>query len=67
MYSKFSHFLNILLLIETVITNDESKNNKVDEDYSFQSTDGRMSKSEIKIARQSQRKRYTYTSFVLLN
>lgn len=37
---------------------DESKKNKVDDDYSIQSADGRMSKSEIKIARQSQRKRY---------
>jgi hypothetical protein len=43
-----------LQLLETVV--DESKKNKVDDD-SIQSTDGRMSKSEIKIARQSQRKR----------
>lgn len=51
-------YLNILIFLETVITNDEFKSNKVDDDCSIQSTDGRMSKSEIKIARQSQRKRY---------
>ncbi|XP_022161142.1 F-actin-methionine sulfoxide oxidase Mical isoform X2 [Myzus persicae] len=45
-----------LQLLETVVTVDESKKNKVDDD-SIQSADGRMSKSEIKIARQSQRKR----------
>lgn len=52
-----------LLYIELVFTDDEPKSNKVDEDYSIQSTDGRMSKSEIKIARQSQRKRYCIQIF----
>jgi len=45
------------LPIETVGTVDESKKNKVDDD-SIQSADNKMTKSEIKIAKQSQRKRY---------
>lgn len=48
----------VFIIIETTVTDDEHKNNKIDDDYSILSTDGRMSKSEIKIARQSQRKRY---------
>lgn len=43
--------------VETVITDNEPKN-KVEDDYSIQSADSKMSKSEIKIARQSHRKRY---------
>jgi len=39
------------------MTDDEHKSNKVDDDCSIQSIDSKMSKSEIKIARQSQRKR----------
>lgn len=41
---------------ELVTSDDEYTNNKVDDDHSIQSI-GRMSKSEIKIARQSQRKK----------
>lgn len=53
-------YIYILFLIfkETTINDDELKSNGVDDDYSILSTDGKMSKSEIKIARQSQRKRY---------
>lgn len=47
----------IYLFIEIIMTDDEHKSNKVDDDCSIQSVDSRMSKSEIKIARQSQRKR----------
>lgn len=63
----------IFLPIETISV-DESKKNKIDDD-SIQSADGRMSKSEIKIARQSQRKRYCthnlqfsfFNSYIVLN
>jgi len=57
MYAAISIKHNTFLPIETVGTVDESKKNKVDVD-SIQSVDSRMSKSEIKIAKQSQRKRY---------
>jgi len=58
MYAAISIKIKHVLFIETVVSMDESKKNKVDDDYSIQSADGKMSKSEIKIARQSQRKRY---------
>lgn len=58
MYPEISIKIKHVLFIETVVSMDESKKNKVDDDYSIQSADGKMSKSEIKIARQSQRKRY---------
>lgn len=43
--------------LDTITADNEHKNNKVDDDCSFRSIDGKMSKLEIKIARQSQRKR----------
>lgn len=58
MYAAISIKIKHVLFIETVVSMDESKKNKVDDDFSIQSADGKMSKSEIKIARQSQRKRY---------
>jgi len=58
MYAAKSIKIKHVLFIETVVSMDESKKNKIDDDYSIQSADGKMSKSEIKIARQSQRKRY---------
>jgi len=58
MYGIINIQIKHILLIETDVTIDESKKNKVDDDYSIHNVDGRMSKSEIKIARQSQRKRY---------
>lgn len=45
------------LFLDTITADNEYKNNKVDDDCSYRSIDGKMSKSEIKIARQSQRKR----------
>lgn len=45
------------LFLDTITADNEHKNNKKDDDCSFRSIDGKMSKSEIKIARQSQRKR----------
>jgi len=58
MYAAISIKIKHVLFIETVVSMDESKKNKVDDDFSIQSADSKMSKSEIKIARQSQRKRY---------
>ncbi|XP_050425009.1 F-actin-monooxygenase Mical isoform X2 [Adelges cooleyi] len=43
--------------LETIITDDEPKNGIFDNDPSMMSADSRMTKSEMKIARQSQRKR----------
>ncbi|XP_025414741.1 F-actin-monooxygenase Mical isoform X3 [Sipha flava] len=48
---------NIIDPQSLVITDDEVKNNKVNDDLSILSADGKMSKAEIKIARQSQYKR----------
>lgn len=49
--------VNFNIFVEVVSTDNEFKSN-IDNDCSTQSIDGKMSKSEIKIARQSQRKRY---------
>ncbi|VVC28632.1 Hypothetical protein CINCED_3A006155 [Cinara cedri] len=51
-----SYNIDNLQSSETVHT-DGSQKYKIDDDYSIQSADSKMSKSEIKIARQSQRKR----------
>lgn len=54
---NFKYVIVFFFFLEVVVTDDEQKVNKFEDDCSIQSVDGRRSKSEIKNARQLQRKR----------